>query len=65
MTTGMRKYIYRLIYENIEEEKSRLKSTESILKNRPNDDYWTRKKQSIEGKIERATKYKELFSQVP
>lgn len=57
----MKKYILKLIDENINKERLYLKTTEKILKDRPSDEFWLRKKQSQENKIKMAINHREKF----
>ena len=57
----MKKYILKLIDENINKERLYLKTTEKILKDRHSDEFWLRKKQSQENKIKMAINHREKF----
>jgi hypothetical protein len=55
----MKKYILKLIDEDIAEQKKFLASAEEILTRFPNDQYWERRKKAQEKKISFAVKYRE------
>ena len=55
----MKKYILKLIDEDIAEQKKFLASAEEILTRFPNDQYWERIKKAQEKKISFAVKYRE------
>jgi hypothetical protein len=55
----MKKYILKLIDEDIAEQKKILASAEEILTRFPNDQYWERRKKAQEKKISFAVKYRE------
>lgn len=55
----MKKYILKLIDEDIAEQKKFLASAEEILTRFPNEQYWERRKKAHEKKIYFAVKYRE------
>lgn len=55
----MKKYILRLIDNDIAEQKKFLQSAEQILMSHPNDAYWLRRKNAQEKKISFAVKYRD------
>lgn len=55
----MKKYILKLIDEDIAEQKKFLAFAEETLSRFPNDQYWERRKKAQEKKISFAVKYRE------
>jgi hypothetical protein len=55
----MKKYILKLIDEDIAEQKKFLASAEGVLTRFPNNQYWARRKKAQEKKIYFAVKYRE------
>ena len=57
----MKKYILNLIDADINKQQECLLSAKNYLEENPNDDYWLRRKQSLDNKIKAAINYREKF----